>query len=165
MYIQFDEARSVFKVHSNGGVERINEVLQRIENTVQEYVARDNPPVMLLLVEPPSPLDYRPNVQTVAGPYLGVKQAGSRIPILHGENLPHDNKQEVERAISKNKSRTYAATQAVLKRLPYYRGCLRMRVSFGTFALVKFQWPPGVPSVTLEKFTTDVQLPGTKGIL
>lgn len=165
VYIQFDEARSMFKVHSNSGVERVNEVMQRIENTIKEYVARDHRPVMLLLIEPPSPADYRPNVQTVAGPLLGVKQARSKIPILYGEKLPLDEEHEVERAISRNKSRTYAATQAVLKRMPYYRGYLRMRINFGTFTLVKFQWPPGVPSVTFEKFATDIQLPGTKGTL
>ncbi|KAL9031718.1 MAG: hypothetical protein Q9196_000266 [Gyalolechia fulgens] len=169
VYIVFDEARSVFKIHSNSGAERINEVIQRIGNTIKEYVARDHRPVMLLLVEPPSPADHRPNVQTVAGPYLGVKQARSKIPMLHGEKLAPDGttdlQQNFDQSISRNKRRTYSATKTVLERIPYYRGCLRMRINFGTFALVKFQWPPGVSSVTLEEFARDVQLPGTKGTL
>ncbi|KAI4171004.1 MAG: hypothetical protein LQ343_004541 [Gyalolechia ehrenbergii] len=169
VYINFDEARSIFKVHSNSGAERVNEVVQRIENTIKEYVARDHRPVTLHLVEPPSPPDHRPNVQTVAGPFLGVKQARSKIPILDGEKLAPDDttdlEQEAENSMSRNKSWTYGATQKVLERIPYYRGYLRMRINFGTFALVKFQWPPGVSSVTLEKFAADIQLPGTKGTL
>ncbi|KAL8944097.1 MAG: hypothetical protein Q9216_000688 [Gyalolechia sp. 2 TL-2023] len=169
VYILFDEARSVFKVHSNSGAERVNEVVRRIENTIKEYVARDHRPVTLLLVEPPSPADYRPNVQTVTGPFLGVKQARSKIPVLHGEKPALDDTtdltQDAENLTSKNKIWTYRATQKVLERIPYYRGYLRMRINFGTFALVKFQWPPGAPSVPMEKFAANIQLPGTKGTL
>ena len=169
VYIQFDESRSVFKIHTNKGAERVNHAIQRIENTIKEYVARDHRPATLLLIEPLSPADYRPNVQTIAGPSLGVSGAQSRIPVLHGgisdpKDISH-LQLDVENLTLKNKNRMYVATQGVLERIPYYRGGLRIRVNFGTFALIKFQWPPGVHSVALERFTADVQTPGTKGTL
>ncbi|KAL8835287.1 MAG: hypothetical protein Q9170_003373 [Blastenia crenularia] len=170
VHILFDQARSVFKIHSQRkGAERVNHVIRRIENTIKEYVARDHRPATLLLIEPPGSAEYRPNVRTIAGPFLGINRAQSKIPILLGEKSDAEDDTDLERkvemSISRNKNRTYVATQKVLERIPYYRGYLRMRVNFGTFALVKFQWPPGLPCVTLEKFTEDVQSAGTKGTL
>lgn len=168
-HISFDEARSMFKIHSDKGAEKVNQVIQRIESTIKEYVARDHRPASLLLIEPLGPAEYRQDIRTVPGPLLGVNRAQSKIPMLHGRKIEEQShgslQQEAETLGVRNKSKTYTAIQNVLERIPYFRGHIRMRVNFGTFTLVKFQWPPGVPSVTLEKFTTDVQSAGTKGTL
>lgn len=168
-YILFDEARSVFKIHSDKGAENVHQVTQRIESTIKEYVARDHRPATLILIEPLSPSDFRHEIRTVAGPPLGVTGAQSKIPVLHGKKIKDQHiaglRQEAEKLGLINRNRANKAVQKVLERLPYYRGHLRMRVNFGTFTLVKFQWPPGVPSVTLEKFTVDIKSAGTKGTL
>ncbi|KAL9600130.1 MAG: hypothetical protein Q9219_003386 [cf. Caloplaca sp. 3 TL-2023] len=170
VYILFDEARSIFKIHSHSSSNGVEDVIERLENTMKEYVARNHRPTTLLLVEPPSRADYRPNVRTIAGTFFGDSRPQSKIPVSHGERPVLDDdlakrQQELERLALTNKSRTYVAAQKVLDRMPYYRGYFRMRVNFGTFALLKFQWPPGVHSIPLERFTTDVQSAGTKGTL
>lgn len=168
-HISFDEARSVFKIHSDRGADRVHQVIQCIESTIKEYVARDHRPATLLLVDALASVDGRHGVRIVDGPLLGVNRALSKIPVLcegkTGGRKAASLQQEAKKLGSRNQSRTYTAAQRVLERLPYYRGHLRMRVNFGTFALVKFQWPPGVPFVTLEKFMADVQSAGTKGTL
>ncbi|KAL9061770.1 MAG: hypothetical protein Q9206_000340 [Seirophora lacunosa] len=169
VHILFDEARSMFKVHSNRDTDQVNQVLQRIENTIKEYVARDHRPATLLLVEPTDSAGNRHEVRIVDGPLLGVTCAPSKVPVLHETKVQDKDvaalRQEAERLILKNTGMAYRAAQKVLERIPYYRGHLRMQVNFGTFALVKFQWPPGTSSVTVDKFTTDVQSAGTKGTL
>ncbi|KAL8739055.1 MAG: hypothetical protein Q9181_000237 [Wetmoreana brouardii] len=168
-HVLFDESRSVFKVHSDIEDKLVNEVIQRIENTIKEYVARDNRPILVFSVEPPSLVNYRNDVQTVPGPLLGLNQTQSRIPTLCAKKLQLLSVAKWERDANhwnlKNESRMYTAVHSVLKRIPYYRGHLRMRVNLGMFTLVKFQWPPGVPSVTLDKFTNDIQQAGTRGAI
>lgn len=168
-HILFDEARSVFKIHSDKAAENTCHVIQRIESTIKEYVARDHRPATLVLIEPLSAADFRHDIRTVTGPMLGVTGAQSKIPVLHGKRVKDRHisslRQEAEKLGLINRNRIIKAAQKVLERLPYYRGHLRMRVNFGTFTLVKFQWPPGVPSVTLEKFTADIKSAGTKGTL
>ncbi|KAI4127429.1 MAG: hypothetical protein LQ338_003199 [Usnochroma carphineum] len=168
-HITFDGARSVLKIHSDRGADKISQVIERIESTVKEYVARNHRPATLLLVETLNPTDYRQRVRTISGPLLGVNQAPSKVPMLCGEESEDQNiaklQQEAEKLDLRNKSRTHTAAKRILERLPYYRGHIRMRVNFGTFALIKFQWPPGAPAVTLEKFIADVQSAGTKGTL
>ncbi|KAL8975079.1 MAG: hypothetical protein Q9197_000686 [Variospora fuerteventurae] len=169
VHILFDEARSVFKIHSNKGTEHVNQVIQRIENTIREYVARDHRPATLLLVEPLDSAEKRNHVKTVDGPLVGVSCVPSKIPVLDGMKVENQDtaalKQVAEGLVLRNSNMAYTAAQKVLERIPYYRGHLRMRICFGTFTLVKFQWPPGTSSVTLDKFTTDVQSAGTKGAL
>ncbi|KAL8781650.1 MAG: hypothetical protein Q9213_005915 [Squamulea squamosa] len=169
VHISFDEARSVFKVYSNSSVDKIYDVIQRIENTIKEFVARDDRPLTLYLVEPPTINNYRDDVQMIPGPLIGLNRTPSKIPDGCGSKiLPIDVVDyELEAAESalQNQIRMSTAIEKTLERIPYYRGHLRMRAQFGTFTLVKFQWPPRVPSVTLKKFESDVQSAGTKGTL
>ncbi|KAL8771170.1 MAG: hypothetical protein Q9209_003341 [Squamulea sp. 1 TL-2023] len=169
VHIVFDEARSVFKVYSNSSVDKIYDVIQRIENTIKEFVARDDRPLTLYLVEPPIINDYRVGVQMIPGPLIGPSRTPSKIPDACGSKiLPIDVVDyELEAAESalQNQVRMSTAIEKTLERIPYYRGHLRMRAQFGTFTLVKFQWPPGVPSVALKKFESDVQSAGTRGTL
>lgn len=169
VHITLDEARSVFKVYSNSSLDKIYEVIQRIENTIKEFVARDDRPLVLYLVEPSSTIDYRAGVRMIPGPLLGPSRTPSRIPESCGDKLDPidivDWELEAEKSALRNQIRMSTAIEKVLERIPYFRGHLRMRAQFGTFALIKFQWPPGVPSVTPTKFETDVQSTGTKGTL
>ncbi|KAL8697984.1 MAG: hypothetical protein Q9224_002064 [Gallowayella concinna] len=169
VHILLDEARSVFRIYSNASVEVIVEVIQRIENTLKEYVARDNRPLTLYFIDPPSINDYRNDVQMIPGPLVGSSQTPSKIPDCCGKKLEPfdvvDWELEAKESARKNRVRMYTAVERILERIPYYRGHLQMRVRYGTFALVKFQWPPGAPSVSLGKFETDVQSPGTRGTL
>ncbi|KAL8736253.1 MAG: hypothetical protein Q9166_000408 [cf. Caloplaca sp. 2 TL-2023] len=169
VHIAFDPGRSVFKVYSNASVQTVMEVIERIENTIKEYVARDDRPLTLYLIEPPSTALYRSEVQMVPGPLVGPSRTPSRIPDSCGKKLdPIDTvdwELEAKESAYKNRIRMCTAINTVLERIPFYRGHLRMRAQFGTFALVKFQWPPGVPSVPLGKFETDIQSAGTRGTL
>lgn len=169
VHITFEEARSVFRVYSNTSVDSIIEVIQRIENTIKEFVARDERPLMLYLIEPLSTIEYRDHVRMAPGPLIGQSQTPSKIPDACGKPLSPidvvDWEIEAEESASKNRARMCTAIERTLERIPYYRGHLRMRAHFGTFALVKFQWPPGVPSVALREFETDVQSAGTRGTL
>ncbi|KAL8919666.1 MAG: hypothetical protein Q9172_004888 [Xanthocarpia lactea] len=169
VFISFDEARSVFRVYSNTSVEKIYEVIQRIENTIKEFVARDNRPLTLYLIEPPSAFDYRDDVKMIPGPLVGPSRTPSKTPESCGNKLNPmdvvDWELEAEKSALQNKLRMSAAIEKILERIPFYRGHLRMRAQFGTFALVKFQWPPGMPTVTLRKFETDVQSASTRGTL
>ncbi|KAL8854606.1 MAG: hypothetical protein Q9221_000641 [Calogaya cf. arnoldii] len=169
VHITFDEACSVFRVYSNSSIEKIYEVIQRIENTIKEFVARDDRPLVLYLIEPPSSSNYRDSVQMIPGPLLGPSRTPSKIPESCGNKLEPidivDWELEAEKSAIRNQVRMNTAIEKVLERIPYFRGHLRMRAQFGTFALIKFQWPPGVPSVDLAKFETDVQSAGTRGTL
>ncbi|KAI4277126.1 MAG: hypothetical protein LQ337_001999 [Flavoplaca oasis] len=169
VYIIFDEARSVFKVFSNSSVEKIYAVIQRIENTIKEFVARDDRPMVLYLIEPPMTDKYRDSVRMVPGPLIGPSRTPSRIPQSCGNKLEPidvvDWELEANKSASRNQIRMSTAISKVLERIPYIRGHLRMRAQFGTFTLIKFQWPPGVSSVPLTQFETDVQSAGTRGTL
>ncbi|KAL8712256.1 MAG: hypothetical protein Q9220_003407 [cf. Caloplaca sp. 1 TL-2023] len=145
--IVLEEARSVFKIYSNTSSDIICSVTERIENTVKEYRARNHRPISIFFVEPRTKFDYGGDVEIKSGPLIGP---------------PLDKDWGLERS---NDSRMYAEANEVLKRIPYYRGNLQIRVLFGTFALVKFQWPPGAPSVAVEEFSTDIASPGTKGTI
>ncbi|KAI4258248.1 MAG: hypothetical protein LQ352_001301 [Teloschistes flavicans] len=168
-YISFESARSVFRVHTDSDEDKVNRVIQCIENTIREYVARDNQPLVLFLVEPPSSDEYRPLVHTIPGPLLGLNRTQSRIPILTGSKLQSRSVADRERGNedwkSKNRGIMCTAVHKVLERIPNYRGHLRMRVNIGLFTLVRYKWPSGAPSVALEKFAKDVQQIGTKGAI
>ncbi|KAL8808849.1 MAG: hypothetical protein Q9200_003952 [Gallowayella weberi] len=169
VHITFEEARSVFKVYSDISVEMVMEAIQRIGNTMKEYVARDDRPLTLYLIEPPNTNDYRKFVQMIPGPLVGSNQTPSKIPDFCGKKLEPlgivDWEMEAKESARKNQVIMYTAIEKILQRIPYYRGHLQMRVHYGTFALIKFQWPPGAPSVSLDEFTSNVQSPGTKATL
>ncbi|KAL8799784.1 MAG: hypothetical protein Q9182_005650 [Xanthomendoza sp. 2 TL-2023] len=169
VHIMFDEARSAFRVYSNVSEEMVLEAIQRVGNTMKEYVARDERPLTLYLIESPNTDHYRNNVQMIPGPLVGSNQTPSKIPDSCGKKLEPldivDWEIEAKESARKNQVIMYTAIERILQRIPFYRGHLRMRVHYGTFALIKFQWPPGAPSVPLDEFQADVQLPGTKGTL
>ncbi|KAL8672906.1 MAG: hypothetical protein Q9168_002660 [Polycauliona sp. 1 TL-2023] len=162
VHITFDEARSAFRIFSNSSIEIIYTVIQRIENTMKEFVARDDRPLVLYLIDPASTGNHD-NVQIIPGPVLGPSQTASKIPESCGNRLDPivDLESEAKKSI-RNQVRMSAALGRVLEKIPYIRGHLRMRAQFGTFALVKFQWPPGVPSIPLANFETNVQSAGTR---
>ncbi|KAL9587285.1 MAG: hypothetical protein Q9212_000332 [Teloschistes hypoglaucus] len=168
-YISFDPARSLFTVHTDNDEDQVNQVIQRIENTIREYVARDHRPLVLFLVDPPSLDEHRTLVQTTPGPLLGPNRTPSKIPLLTGNGLQSRSVADCERGKkswrSKNGAIMGTAVHRVLERIPNFRGHLRMRVNIGSFALVRYKWTSGAPSVALEKFATDVQQNGTKGAI
>ena len=169
VYIVFDEKRSMFKVYSQSKPENIDKAVQRIRNTAKEYSVRDERKITLLFVQPPIPTSHREGIRIVPGPLLGIDQTPSNMPELTGKKLEdHQITAWIEKSTQmtfKNRSRSYAAIRSTIGRLPHYRGRIRMRVRLGTFTLVKFQWPPGLPSVTLNQFLADIQSAGTKGMV
>ncbi|KAL8953065.1 MAG: hypothetical protein Q9222_001058 [Ikaeria aurantiellina] len=161
--IVLEEARSVLKIYSNASTESICEVTERIENTVKEYRARNHRPITLFFVEPRTKFDYGSDVAIKPGPLIGQTKIQSKIPVSCGDqDPPSDKNWELE---TQNDTRIYNAVSTVVERIPYHRGHLQIRVLFGTFALVKFQWPPGAPSVAVEEFSADIESPGTKGTI
>lgn len=168
-YVVFDHRRSVFQIHSNKGAQNIQNVIARIETAVKEYFARDQKPVSMLLVEPPTEADWCAEVGTVQGPLLGNPPTSTKLPVLLGQPLIPTEvlgwKEESRKTRDGQRLRMQEEVYNCILRLRYYRGPISIRVQLGTFALLKFLWPEAVKSVPLETFAKNIQLPGTKGVM
>ena len=168
-YVLFDQARSVFKVHSDKEDSHVNKVLQRIENTIKEYVARDHRPTLLFTVEAPNRFNYQHEVQVTPGPAFGLNRTQSRIPTFLEKKLEPRGDGVWENLYfnwcEKNGRTMYRAVHDVLDRIPYYRGSIRMSVNYGIFGLTKYYWPPGTSSVAQADFAKKVKLSNTRGTL
>ncbi|KAL8870223.1 MAG: hypothetical protein Q9174_003682 [Haloplaca sp. 1 TL-2023] len=168
-YVLFEDARSVFKVHSDKEDSHVNKVLNRIENTIKEYVARDHRPTLLFTVEAPDRYNYQHEVQVVPGPAFGLNRTQSRIPTFLRKKLESSGDGVWENMYfdwcEKNERTMYRAVHDVLDRIPYYRGSIRFSVNYGTFGLTKYHWPPGIESVPQADFAKKIQLSNTRGTL
>ncbi|KAI4214606.1 MAG: hypothetical protein LQ351_003023 [Letrouitia transgressa] len=168
-YVVFDSRRSVFQIHSNKGAQNIQNVIARIETALKEYSARDQKPLSMLLVEPPTEADWGAEVGTVPGPLLGNPPISTKLAVLLGQPLIATGglewQEESRKTRDEQRLRMQDEVYSCILRLRYYRGPISMRVQLGTFALIKFLWPEAVKSVPLETFAKNIQLPGTKGVM
>ncbi|KAL9044534.1 MAG: hypothetical protein Q9214_002335 [Letrouitia sp. 1 TL-2023] len=167
-YMVFDHRRSVFQIHSNKGAQNVQNVIARIEMAMKEYLARDQKPVSMLLVEPPTEADWCADVETVPGPLLGSPPISTKLAVLGQSLIPTEVlgwKEESRKTHDEYRLRMQEEVYNCILRLRYYRGHISIRVQLGTFALVKFLWPEAVKSVPWKTFAKNIQLPGTKGVM
>ncbi|KAI9696531.1 MAG: hypothetical protein M1836_005550 [Candelina mexicana] len=147
-YIVFDSSRSIFKVMSNNA-NAISEVLSRLRGTVCDVVSRNNEPIRLYLVDPPSCTAIRKHVDFIKTDNHCV------IPTIAGAQLSQEEldawKTSRLNQESSNQQRLKAAIIRCLTNLLYYRGHVRMRVYFGTLVLSSYKKPTGEKH-TLEEF-------------
>ncbi len=166
-YILFDESFQAMKV-SAINVDVVNEVMDAIEGTYKEFVARSGKATTVYLVERPDQLQMRKEVRMVEGPLSGSEKA--QVPSLTGASLVPA---EITKWVSEGKiledleiSQLRQTVEKGLQRLRFYRGRVQMRALLGTFALTTFRrWPPGVEKISVQRFRDELQLPATKGRL
>ena len=167
-HIVFDHKLAAFRIFSDSE-ESVKATMVRIEGTMREYVAKSVRANKLHLVEPPHPSVIRKDVRMLPASLNQSKENKSMIPLLTGSKLEtkaleawHDESKEYTR---KNSSRMELSLRKCIASLPHYRGRVRMRVQFGTFALKTYRWKEGADSIDFGEFMDDMTLSETKGIL
>lgn len=167
-HIVFDSKLSSFRIFSDKE-ESVKKTMNRIEGTIREYVAKSARPDILLLVEPPSSSAVRKDVKVLPA-FLGYSKADkSVIPVLTGSALDPEALNawltECNGLRIKNTRRIELSLRKCIALLPHYRGLVRVRVQFGTFALKVYRWKEGADSTPLPQFIDNVNMPGTKGVM
>ena len=167
-HIVFDNKLAAFRIFSDSE-ESVKATMGRIEGTMREYVAKSVRASKLLLVEPPQPSVIRKDVRMLPASLNQSKETRSMIPLLTGSKLDlkaleewNDESKEYTR---KNNSRMELSLRKCIANLPHYRGRVRMRVHFGTFALKTYRWKEGAESIHFGEFMDDMTLSETKGVL
>ena len=167
-HIVFDNKLAAFKIFSDSE-ESVKATMGRIEGTMREYVAKSVRANKLLLVEPPHSSVIRKNVRMLPASLNHPKENKSMIPMLTGSTLDvkalkewHDESKEYTR---KNNSRMELSLRKCIANLPHYRGRVRMRVQFGTFALKTYRWKEGAEFIHFGEFMDDMAVSETKGVL
>lgn len=161
-HITFDVKLSCFKILSNTE-DAIQQILQRIEGTMREYVARSGKFYSMILISFPKASRMCKAIRMLPGPGLASR------PFLTGEPLSDDEvrqfeEQKIATELADRKKMQRALGKVIL-RLPFYRGNVCMRVFFGVFTFTTFRWPEGASSVPFRSFLSDITMPATRGTL
>lgn len=167
-HIVFDNKLNAFRVLTDN-IESINQTLLRIEGTMKEFVAKSGRPDVLILVESPHPSAIREQVKVMPVSPDDTKATDNRIPMLTGRTLdPEAHATWLEKrkeSTFKNNRRLEQSLRTCILNLPHYRGLVRMRIQFGTFALRVFRWPKGEGSIPFDDFSRNMEMSGTKGTM
>ena len=167
-HIVFDDKLQVFWIYTDkdGAVAR---VLKLIEGTLKEFHARNilNGQLKSIhLVHPPQCETVRKDISLRSW----SSSTGYRIPVLTGVMLDSTASKEWELQSNEirmlNAVKIQDALQVTLFNLKHYRGHIRIKLLFGTFALVKFRWPrERSSSLSFKDFMHTLVQPGTKATL
>ena len=167
-HIVFDNKLSAFRIFSDKE-ESVKQTMKRMEGTMREYVAKSARPDMTILLEPPDSSAIRKDVKVFPASFNNAKAGACMIPVLAGSTLdPEARNQWLVRSNQlrmENNRRLELSLRKCIANLRHYRGLVRMRVQFGTFALRVFRWKEGADSTPLEDFTDNVTMSGTKGVM
>lgn len=167
-HITFDNKISSFKIFSDKQ-EYVNKTMERIVGTSQEYAAKSERPDVTILVEPPSSSVIRKDVKVLPASLNDPKAIESMIPALTGSTLDPEARNEwfnkSKEMTMENNRRMELSLRKCIAHLRHYRGLVRMRVQFGTFALRVFRWKKGADSTPLEEFMNNMTMSGTKGVM
>ena len=166
-HIVFDNKLSAFRIFSDKE-EYVIKTMDRIIGTMREYVAKSARPDAIIMVESPDSLMIRKDVKVLPSPN-DSKAGRSLIPILTGSTLDSKARNEwlseSDELMTKNTRRMELSLRKCIAYLPHYRGLIRMRVQFGTFALKSFRWKEGADSIPFCDFVDNMAMPGTKGVM
>lgn len=167
-HIIFDDQHSVFKIFTDK-LESVKQTLSRIEGIMKEYVARTNRPVTRYYIEPSDTSAHRNDVSITPSQSSGPTPSGLQIPTSTGKPLELEESAAWIRLranlISQSSRGVEDALKKTIPNLVYYRGHVRMRVHFGTFALTVFRWPGTAPSIPFKDFMKNMAMSGTKGTM
>ncbi len=167
-HVVFESQLSLFKILSDDGA-AIQSAIKRIEGTMREFVARNNRPVSLYLIEPPTPAVMQKQIKMLDGSPLTKAGNATMLPVLTGGSLALDELKvwfdESQKMTTRNKYEMQHALHKSIARLPYYRGRVQMRVLLGTFALTVFRWSKETKSIAFEKLRDDMRLSNSKGAM
>ena len=164
-YIIFDSRLSAFKLSTNKR-NSIEQLLPRLQGIMQEYIARTSRLVVRYYVELSDPSIHRKEIRKVPSE---AAVGSAIIPLLTGKRLEISEHNQWQRQVESSKAQSSQGIEdALLQTIPtlrYYRGQVRLRVHFGTFALTLFRWPGTVDSISFEDFVKNMAMSGTKGIM
>lgn len=167
-HVIFDERQSVVRAYSDD-LKSTQESIRRIGGALQDFIARSSRPATVNMVEPPDVSTFRKDVKMHTEPQFDPKAASRKIPMLTGGLLDPTARnswiKENQDLASSNANRMEQALQKTLPKLPFYRGQVKIRIHFGTFALTLFRWPEGKVSIPFEDFMKNLAQSGTKGIM
>ncbi len=167
-HIIFESQLSLFKILSDDGA-AIQSAIKRIEGTMREFIARNNKPVTLYIIDPPTPAAMQKHIMMLNGPPLTEAGKATMLPVLTGGSLALEELKvwfdESQKLTDRNKYEMQHALHKAIVRLPYYRGRVQMRVLLGTFALSVFRWSKVTKSITFNKFRDDMRLSNSRGAM
>lgn len=167
-HILFDSKGSFFKIFSDKE-ESVKETMKRIVGTMCEYVAKNVRREVMILIEPPSLSGVRKGVKLLPVSLNDPKADKSMIPVLTGSTLDAKARNEwmnESNVLKKeNNRRMEISLRKCIANLPHYRGLVRMRVLFGTFALRVYRWKEGADSTPLGEFVKNTTMSETKGVM
>lgn len=167
-HIMFDARMSAFKILTNNE-DAVKKTLVRIQGIMKEYVARINRPIVRYYIEPPNQSAFRGEIKTIPRKSILPKSGSAFVPLLTGEPLELEARGKWLRQSASLKSQSNRGIEDALRKtipnLRFYRGQVRMRVHFGTFALTDFRWASTASSIPFEDFMGNMAMPGTKGTM
>ncbi|KAL6718034.1 hypothetical protein ACLMJK_004119 [Lecanora helva] len=167
-YITFDARLSAFKIMTKK-LESVKEVLARLQGIMKEYVVRINRPIVRYYIDPPSAMDCREQMRKMAVRSVVANNTSPVIPLMTGKGLEPkaQNRWVLQKRVLRAQSDrgTEDALRKTIPNLRFYRGRVRLRVHFGTFALTSFRWPTATSAVSFEDFMKNLAIPGTKGVM
>ncbi|CAD6569863.1 MAG: hypothetical protein ASARMPREDX12_003112 [Alectoria sarmentosa] len=167
-HIVFDNKLSSFRIFSDKE-EEVKKTMDRMVGTMKEYIAKSVRPDTIILVEPPSSSAIRMDVKVLPASLNGPKAGKSMVPMLIGRTMDPEAREEwlneSNELTMKNNHRMELSLRKCIANLPHYRGLVRMRVQFGTFALKVFRWKEGADSTPIEEFMENMTMSGTKGVM
>lgn len=166
-YIVFDSQLSAFKILTNQE-NVVQGVMDRIEGTMKEFVARNSREIVVHMVERPGPQQMRSKVVLTEGPALVHGQRKSKIPSLSGPSLAPAQRIEWKKEVKVAEEVQFAQWRQLvgkmLKRIHVYRGRIQMRVLLGKFALTTFRRSlEEVGGIPFAEFVKVMEQPGTRG--
>lgn len=167
-HIFFDNKLSAFRIFSDRE-EYVKRAMDRMVGTMREYVAKSARPDVMIMVEPPNSSAIRKYVKVLPASLCDSKAGRSMIPVLTGSTLDPEARNEwlneSKELMMKNSRSMELSLRKCIANLPHYRGLVRMRVQFGTFALKVFRWKEGADFIPFGEFMDNIAISGTKGVM
>lgn len=163
-HIIFDNQHSVFRILTKYE-DSVKQTQSRLEGVVKEYTARLNRPIAKYYIEPAAFANHREDVRIATS----AVSSAPKIPILTGKPLELEARWKWLKTsadlVAQSNRGIENALRMTIPNLVFYRGQVRMRVHFGTFALTMFRWPATASAIAFEEFVKSVTTQGTKGTM
>ena len=146
-HILFDSSISCFKILSNEDT-ALELIMERIKGSMREYVARSKEQVLTYYPMFPEALQMREEVCLITPSSRASDSTADektlRTPVSSGMGLRASDYAEFENLkATGDKKRTklvLKVCKTMIERLQFFRGSIRLRVDFGTFAFKQVRW-------------------------
>jgi len=157
-YVVFEADRSVFRVMGKEADVKVG--LMRIRRTCFQIAARQIMPVRLCLLRWDEGFGLPESVGLV--PYLlpavqspqGDAVPPHRLmPLAVGSEEDDENVQNATEQTAESSERLRSTMVKTLRKLHYYKGCIKMRIRFGTFLVTHWK-PPKNERYTMDEYSS-----------